>query len=84
LEQDGDGLPAPPPPDETLSPSSPDSTRLALTAGLSVHLRQDLALDAYYEHLRLLERESASEDAPEASYTGHAHLLGLGLRLHLR
>jgi len=79
-----DGLPAPPPPDDTLSPSSPDGTRLALTAGVSVQLRQDLALDAFYEHLRLLERESTSEDAPQASYSGSAHLAGLGLRLHLR
>jgi len=78
-----DGLPEPPPPRETLSPSSPDSKRLAGTLGASVVIADFLAADVFYEHMRLLERKSTSEDAPMASYSGYAHFLGFGVRLHV-
>ncbi|MBW2523172.1 MAG: outer membrane protein transport protein, partial [Deltaproteobacteria bacterium] len=77
-----DGLPSPPPPDETLSPSSPDATRLALTMGGTGHITDYLAFDAFYEHLRLLERSSTSPDAPLATYRGHAHVFGIAVRGH--
>lgn len=78
-----DGIPEPPPPRETLSPASPDSTRLAGTLGASVEIADLVAVDAFYEHMRLLKRKSNGADAPLASYTGFAHFLGVGLRLHI-
>lgn len=74
-----DGIPSPPPPDERLAPSAPDSTRLGLTLGGSIRLLEGLWVDVAYEHLRLFERTSTSEDAPLASYDGMAHLIGVGL-----
>ncbi len=76
-----DGLPKPPPPEEHLSPSSPDSTRVAATLGASAHLGSMFSIDIFYEHLRLLERESTSLDAPLAAYRGYANLVGFDLRL---
>jgi len=76
-----DGLWGAPPPDETLSPSSPDSTRLGVTLGGRVEMADWLAIDAFYEHVELLRRESTSEDAPEASYRGFANLGGLSVSL---
>jgi len=76
-----DGLPKPPPPEEHLSPSSPDSTRVAATLGASAHIGSMFHIDIFYEHLRLLERESTSADAPLAAYSGYANLVGFDLRL---
>jgi len=78
-----DGLPEPPPPRETLSPSSPDSTRLAGTLGASVAVTDFASGDVFYEHMRLLERKSTSLDAPMARYSGYAHFLGFGARFHV-
>lgn len=74
-----DGLAGAPPPPDTLSPSSPDSTRLGLTAGVGVQAHRLLKLDAYVEPIVLLPRSSASPDAIEASYRGWAIAGGLGL-----
>ncbi len=65
---------------ETLAPSSPDANRLGFTAGVGRQLRRDLAIDAFYEYMRLLGRETASVDSLQARYSGHAHLFGLDLR----
>jgi long-chain fatty acid transport protein len=75
-----DGLPKAAPPNATLAPSSPDSTRIAVTLGGSVRLWRGLAADLFYEYLSLLERSSSSVDAPMAKYRGDAHVLGFGLR----
>lgn len=75
-----DGLPGAPPPASTLSPSSPDCTRISLTLGGSADLSEELALDVFYEHMTLLPRDSESEDAPLARYSGSANVAGLGLR----
>ena len=75
-----DGLPKAAPPDAYLAPSSPDSTRIAVTLGGSVRLWRGLAADVFYEYLTLLERSSTSADAPMAKYRGDAHMLGFGLR----
>jgi long-subunit fatty acid transport protein len=75
-----DGLSGAAPPADTLSPSSPDSTRIAVTAGGSVRLWRGLAADVFYEYLNLLARSSTSADAPMAKYHGDAHMIGLGLR----
>lgn len=77
-----DGLPDPPPPPEHLSPSSPDSTRVAGTLGLGANVADWLSGDVFYEHMRLLERTSSSDDAPAAAYSGYAHFFGIGVRLH--
>lgn len=68
--------------DENLAPSSPDSTRLGATIGVSHHVRRDLAVDGFYELMHLMGRESASEDNLEARYGGRAHILGVGVRVH--
>lgn len=66
--------------DETLAPSSPDSSRAGLTLGASRALGTDWSVDLFAEHMRLLGRESANEDALSARYGGHANLFGVGLR----
>jgi long-chain fatty acid transport protein len=78
-----DGLFGAPPPDETLSPSSPDSTRLGLTIGGRIHLPKVVSIDLFYEHLRLLPRESTSPDAPQASYGGFANVGGISVTFHV-
>ena len=67
-----------PVPAETLSPSSPDSDRIGLTVGGGVTLGE-FSVDAFYEYLHLTERESTSQDAPLARYSGHAHVVGIGV-----
>lgn len=74
-----DGLSGAPPPAANLSPSSPDSTRLAVTAGGRITPVDGLAIDLFYEHVELLRRESESEDAPQAAYRGSANVVGLSV-----
>ena len=76
-----DGLAGAPPPPDTLSPSSPDSTRLGLTAGLGVQAHRLVKLDAYVEPIVLLPRSATSADALEASYRGWAIAGGLGVTI---
>ncbi|MCP4872089.1 MAG: hypothetical protein GY898_25570 [Proteobacteria bacterium] len=75
-----DGLWGAPSPAETLSPSSPDSTRLGITAGGTIHATDWLAIDLFYEHLELLPRTSAGDALP-VSYRGSANLGGLSVSL---
>ena len=72
-----------PVPDSTLSPSSPDSTRIGLTLGASVKIRDIFFVDAFYEFLYLIPRTATGPDAPVARYNGTAHLFGFGLRFQL-
>jgi len=76
-----DGIPGAPPPAETLSPSSPDSTRLGLTLGGRFCPHERFAVDVFGEHLRLLRRDSESLDAPVAGYWGWATVGGVGITL---
>ena len=69
-----------PAPDDTLAPNSPDANRIGGTIGLGLVARRGLAIDAFYEHLQLLERRSANPESLPASYRGQAHMLGLGIR----
>jgi len=78
-----DGLWGAPPPPETLSPSSPDSTRVGVTVGARVIPTWWLFFDVYYEHIELLRRESTSPDAPEAAYRGFANLGGLSVSIRV-
>jgi long-subunit fatty acid transport protein len=73
-----DGLWGAPAPAETLSPSSPDSTRLGLTVGGTAHLADWLGVDFFYEHVELLPRDSAGDALP-ASYRGSANLGGVSV-----
>jgi hypothetical protein len=77
-----DGIFGAPSPDGTLTPSSPDSTRIGLTLGATFRALAWLSVDLYYEHMQLISRESTSDDAPMAKYRGYANLVGLGLRFH--
>jgi long-chain fatty acid transport protein len=65
---------------DTLAPSSPDATRIGVTVGGGRQLRKDLAIDAFYEYMQLLGRQTESMDSLQARYSGHAHLLGLDIR----
>lgn len=75
-----DGIFGAPAPSRNVTPTSPDGTRLQLTAGASWHIGAGFSADCFYEHLRLLSRTSTSDDAPLAAYEGWAHVMGLGLR----
>lgn len=67
-------------PEDTLGPSSPDMARLGVTAGLGVDIAAGFGADLYYAYVAFLERESTSEDAALARYSGELHLVGLTLR----
>jgi len=69
-----------PVPAEHLSPTSPDGTRLGVTAGLSWQFARGFAGDVFGEHMWILRRDTASPDTMAASYGGTAIVLGLGLR----
>lgn len=73
-----------PSPAATLSPTSPDSSRLGGSLGLGRALGAAWAVDAFYGYLRLDERASENPDSMAARYGGHAHLIGAGLRYQQR
>ena len=66
--------------DETLAPSSPDSSRAGFTLGASRALGAEWHVDLFAEHMRILGRESANDNALDARYGGYANLFGLGVR----
>ncbi|MCW5802182.1 MAG: outer membrane protein transport protein [Deltaproteobacteria bacterium] len=69
-----------PAPADRLAPSSPDSTRLGLTAGASWRFDRRFAVDAFVEAMWLLRRDTADAESLQASYGGTATLAGLGVR----
>jgi long-chain fatty acid transport protein len=69
-----------PSPASTLSPTSPDSTRLGGSLGFGRALGRAWAVDAFYGYLHLDERARDNPDSMAARYGGHAHLVGAGLR----
>jgi long-chain fatty acid transport protein len=64
-----------------LAPTTPDGNRVAITLGGGWQLGKGVAADAFYGYLHIGERASTNPDSMMASYGGHAHLLGLGLRV---
>ena len=74
-----DGLGGPAAPSATLTPASPDATRVGFSLGASYDFHA-FSVDAFYAYLHLLDRQSDGLDAPEAIYSGEAHLFGLGFR----
>ena len=67
--------------DQHLAPSSPDSTRVGLTAGASHEIARDVTVDGFYEYMHLFGRENGGMDNLAARYGGRAHILGLGVRV---
>jgi long-chain fatty acid transport protein len=69
-----------PVPAQHLTPSSPDSTRVAATAGASYRFAPAWSADLFGEQMWLLRRQTTSVDTMPASYGGSAMVLGAGLR----
>jgi long-chain fatty acid transport protein len=69
-----------PVPAEHLTPSSPDSTRIAATAGASYRFAPAWTADVFGEHMWLMRRDTTSIDTMPASYGGTAIVLGAGVR----
>lgn len=69
-----------PVPAEHLTPTAPDATRVALTAGASYQFARAWSADAFAEHMWLLRRDTTSVDTMPASYGGTALVLGAGVR----
>jgi len=78
--RDGAYIDQSPAPADTLAPSSPDSSRLGLTAGASWRFDQRFAADAFVEGMWLMRRDTTGMETLPASYGGHAMLAGVGLR----
>lgn len=68
-------------PPETLAPSSPDMARFGVTLGVGADVTRELGVDASYSYVAFLSRESTSQDAPLASYSGDLHVVSLTVRL---
>jgi long-chain fatty acid transport protein len=69
-----------PVPAEHLTPTAPDSTRVALTAGASYRFSPAWSADAFAEQMWILRRDTTSVDTMPASYGGTALVLGAGVR----
>jgi len=69
-----------PAPAERLAPSSPDSTRVGLSAGASWRFDRTWSIDGFVESMWLLRRDTDDMDSLQASYGGRATLAGLGVR----
>jgi long-chain fatty acid transport protein len=68
-----------PAPANTLAPSTPDASRVGLTAGASWRVNRALRVDSFVESMFLVRRETENMDALQASYGGRAVFAGLGL-----
>jgi long-chain fatty acid transport protein len=69
-----------PVPASTLAPTSPDSDRLGVTAGLGAELPWNLAVDAFYGYVHMLGQSAENPENLQADYAGRMQLLGFGLR----
>jgi long-chain fatty acid transport protein len=69
-----------PVPAEHLVPTSPDASRIGVTAGASWRLAEGWAADVFGEQMWLLRRDTTSTDTMPASYGGTAIVLGAGVR----
>lgn len=69
-----------PAPANTLAPNAPDANRFGVTAGLGLAVRDGMSVDAFYEYLTLARRTTTNADSLAASYGGHAHFAGIGVR----
>jgi long-chain fatty acid transport protein len=69
-----------PVPTAHLTPSSPDSSRIGVTAGASYRLAPAWTADAFAEQMWLMSRQTTSVDTMPASYGGSAIVVGAGVR----
>lgn len=69
-----------PVPGDHLTPTSPDATRLGLTAGASYQVSSAWTADLFAERMWLLRRETTSTDTMPATYGGTAIVVGAGVR----
>jgi long-chain fatty acid transport protein len=69
-----------PVPAEHLTPSAPDGTRVAATAGASYQLASAWTADLFGEQMWILRRDTTSVDTMPASYGGTALVIGAGVR----
>jgi long-chain fatty acid transport protein len=69
-----------PVPTAHLTPSSPDDSRIGITAGASYQLAAAWTADAFAEQMWLLERHTTSVDTMPATFGGSAIVLGAGVR----
>lgn len=67
-------------PADTLSPTSPDMSRIGLTLGGSLKIGRAVVIDDFLGVAFLLPRTSTSNDAVPASYSGFALFGGLAFR----
>jgi len=63
-----------------LTPSSPDSSRIGVTAGASYRLAPAWTADAFAEQMWLLTRQTTSMDTMPATFGGSAIVVGAGVR----
>jgi long-chain fatty acid transport protein len=70
-----------PAPARTLAPSSPDSSRFAISAGATWRMTPSVAIDGFFAQLFLLGSETMSPDALAARYGGQAQLFGVSVRV---
>jgi long-subunit fatty acid transport protein len=69
-----------PSPDDRLAPSSPDSTRVGFSGGVSYAISESWSVDGFAEAMFLLSREASNMEALAADYGGTAQLFGFGFR----
>lgn len=65
--------------DRNLTPSSPDSHRVGVTLGAGLPVSRGVRIDGFYEYLHLLDRKTANPDSLQASYSAHAHMIGISI-----
>lgn len=73
-----------PVPQDRLSPTSPDATRVGLTVGAGYRFASAWSADIFAEHMWLLRRETTSTETMPASYGGTAIVVGAGIRFSPR
>jgi long-chain fatty acid transport protein len=69
-----------PVPAEHLTPTAPDGSRVAFTAGAGYRISPAWSADAFAEQMWILRRDTTSVDTMPASYGGTAVVFGLGVR----
>jgi long-chain fatty acid transport protein len=72
-----------PVPEATVSPSSPDSTRIGLSAGAGAEIYAGIGVDVAYQLLVFTGAKSVTGDLAGTEYGGLAHLFGASLRVAL-
>jgi long-chain fatty acid transport protein len=75
----GLGFDPTPSPTDTLSPTLPDTSRIATTAGVGYTLDFGLTLDAGLSHIWLLGTEATGEETFPGRYHGGANVVSLGV-----